>query len=392
MTGGGRALVDVSATMTRSGSRRPRIAHVIPSLNMGGLEGVVAQLTARLSPTYEHVVLTLERDGPMRASFDPGVAVIAMGEQHRPDLWNAGRMARLLRALRPDIVHSRNWSCVDAIVAARLAGVRTVIHGEHGRNATDPGGRSVLRRVGRRLVSPMVTQFVTVSQDLSRWLLQEVGIPAGKVLAICNGVDTSRFSPGARGTARAELGIEPSSVVIGTVGRLDPVKDQTGLLRAFSRIADRPDTVLVVAGDGPCRAELLSLITTLGLGPRVRLLGERRDIPRVLAAFDIFVLCSVFEGISNTILEAMATGLPVVATGVGGNPELVADGVTGALVGPRDVEGLAAALSYYVDNPEVAERHGSAGRRRAESDFSLDGMVAAYGHLYERLLDRRRTG
>jgi sugar transferase (PEP-CTERM/EpsH1 system associated) len=375
--------------MPQLAHRRPRIAHVIPTLRVAGLESVVARLTGELRAHMDHVVITPAGDGPMRARFPEGVPVIAMAEQHRPDRWNAVRMARLFRSLRPDIVHSRNWSSVDAIVGARLAGVPIVIHGEHGREANDPEGRNRMRRLGRRLLSPLVTQFVTVSRDLARWLIEDIGLPARKILAICNGVDTRRFSPGGRQAARAALAIKPGSVVIGTVGRLDPVKDQLGLLRAFYRVAGDSRAVLLIAGDGPCRMELDATVSALGLGERVHLLGERDNIPQVLAALDVFVLASVGEGISNTILEAMATGLPVVATRVGGTPQLVVDGATGLLVEPRSPAALAATLRQYLEDPALAARHGRAARERAELEFSQERMVGAYEQLYTRLLDAR---
>jgi glycosyltransferase involved in cell wall biosynthesis len=218
--------------------------------------------------------------------------------------------------------------------------------------------------------------------------VEDVRLPPGKVLAICNGVDTNRFSPGGRSAARAALGIAIESIVIGTVARLDPVKDQLGLLRAFAQVGD-PRTVMVIAGDGPCRAELESAVSTLGLDGRVRFLGERKDVPRILAALDVFVLSSLGEGISNTILEAMGTGLPVIATRVGGNPELVSDGVTGLLVEPRSPAAFAAAIRQYVDDPRRAAEHGRAARELALSTFSLDRMVDAYGQLYSRLLRLR---
>ncbi len=389
MTSRGVFPLDARSPSWKPGSPRPRIVHVIPTLRLGGLESVVVRLTDQLAPEMEHVVVTPGRDGPMRVRFPEGVSVIAMGDQHVPDRWNALRMARLFRSLRPDIVHSRNWTCVDAILGARLAGVPIVIHGEHGRDATDPDGRNVLRRMGRRLLSPMVTRFVTVSRDLARWLVEDVGIPARKVSTICNGVDIRRFAPGERYAARNALGIPTGSLVIGTVGRLDPVKDQLGLVRAFAAVARDPRLLLLIAGDGPCRAELESAVSALGLDGRVRLLGERHDVPRVLATLDVFVLSSLGEGISNTILEAMATGLAVVATRVGGNPELVVDGTTGFLVEPRSPAALTAAIRRYLEGPALLARHGRAARQRAESTFSLERMTGAYVQLYERALGGR---
>jgi sugar transferase (PEP-CTERM/EpsH1 system associated) len=367
---------------TEDVGRRPRIVQVIPSLRVGGLENVALRLMAHLAPLAEQAVITPGASGPLAGRLPTGVAVFPMGETHRPDRWNALRMARLFRKLRPDIVHTRNWTCIDAIVGARLARVPVVIHGEHGREAADPEGRNPRRRQVRRILSPFVTEFVTVSRDLARWLVEQVRVPARKVRTIYNGVDTERFAPGDRAAARQALGIPAEWAVAGTVGRLDPVKDQAGLIRAFSRSAQSSKSVLVIAGGGPSRAELEGVTRELGLGDRVRLLGERADIPLVLRALDVFVLPSLGEGISNAILEAMATGLPVIATRVGGNVELVRDGATGCLLEPRNPQVLAEALAAYLGDPARAQAHGAAGRERAVSEFGLERMLAAYAALY----------
>lgn len=373
---------------TGAAGRRPRIAQIIPSLRVGGLEKVVLRLVESLGDPIEHLVVTPSGDGPLRQDFPPGIRVVAMAEHHPSDKWNALRMARLFRAFRPDIVHTRNWTCIDAVIGARLARVPVVVHGEHGRDAADPHGRNLLRRRVRRLLAPLVTEFVTVSRDLARWLIEEVGIPGRKVTHLCNGVDTRRFLPGDRDAARRALGVPDGLALVGTVGRLDPVKDHAGLIRAFTEELGQRPAILVVAGDGPAGPHLAELVRARGAGSRIRLLGERDDIPLVLRALDLFVLPSVGEGISNAILEAMATGLPVVATRVGGNSELVADGLTGRLIEPGSTAALAEAIGGYLDDPSLAMRHGRAARERVEREFSLEKMLAGYADLYRRCLAR----
>jgi glycosyltransferase involved in cell wall biosynthesis len=183
-------------------------------------------------------------------------------------------------------------------------------------------------------------------------------------------------------------------VVLGTVGRLDPIKNQDGLLRAFRAILDRrpewrPWLRLIIAGDGPMRGELATLARELDLEGSVWFPGARGDVPELMRAMDVFVLPSINEGISNTILEAMATGLPVVAGRIGGNPELVVEGVTGALCDPNDAGGLQAALENYVAQPGLRESHGRAARERVTAQFSLGAMVERYAALYDELLGRR---
>ena len=349
---------------------------------MGGLENVALRLVQHLGSMAEQAVVTPGAAGPLAERFPSGVSVFPMGEAHHPDRWNAVRMARLFRKLRPDIVHTRNWTCIDAIIGARLARVPVVIHGEHGREAADPEGRNRSRRQVRRFLSPFVTEFVTVSRDLARWLVEQVRVPARKVRTIYNGVDTERYAGGDRPAARRALGIPMDWAVAGTVGRLDPVKDQIGLIRSFARSTHTGRSALLIAGDGPSRRQLEATVNELGLGDRVRLLGERDDIPLILHALDVFVLSSIGEGISNAILEAMATGLPVIATRVGGNSELVRDGLTGRLIEPRHPEALAEALTTYFDDPVRARAHVAAGRERALEEFGLERMLAAYVALY----------
>ena len=370
---------------------RPHIVHVVRSLEVGGLENGVVNLVNGLAGDFRHTILCLEGAGPLRERLPETVDVLAPGPVARGSL-ACLRLAAILRHLRPDILHSRNWPSVDAIPGARLARVRAVVHSEHGREQTDPHGLSRRRNWIRRAFGVMVDRFVTVSEDLNRWLVDTVRIPARKVRTIHNGVDTRRFSDQDREAARRALGVADSARVIGTVGRLDPVKDQATLVRAFASVATaRPEAVLVIVGDGPSRRALDALVTDLGLAGRVRMLGERADVPRLLGGFDVFALPSIGEGISNTVLEAMATGLPVVATRVGGNPELVDDGVNGRLVPPENPPALAEALDTYLADALVRALHGKASRQRAVTHFDLPMMIEGYRSLYVSLAGHART-
>lgn len=376
-----------------SNLRKIKILHVLHSFNMGGLEnGVVNLINNSDSDVFSHELCCITRSGNAEKRLKRHIDIYEMHKREGNDWRLIPRLVRLIKERRPDIVHTRNWGAVDAILAAKLAGVSTVIHGEHGWNMDDPRGQNLKRRMVRKLLSGGVDRFVAVSEDIKNWMVNSVGIKGSKVVKILNGVDTDKFCPGNKQDARIKLGFLNDEVIIGTVGRLDPVKDQGLLLRAFARLNHGQKNLrLVLVGDGPERKGLESLRDTLPCRDRIVFLGERHDIDNVLQILDIFVLPSRSEGISNTILEAMATGLPVIATAVGGNPELVQDGHTGLLIPPDNCDALANALNFYIEQyPHMILIHGSNARDRAVRDFSLDRMVKEYEVLYIKLAKERR--
>ncbi|MBI2216450.1 MAG: glycosyltransferase [Candidatus Rokubacteria bacterium] len=376
----------------RTGTRVLRVVHVLHSLEVGGTENGTVNVINGLREGFQHTVVTMTRSGVLARRLAPGTEVHCLGKRPALDLAATVRLARLLRRLRPDIVHSRNWAAFDGVLAARLARVPIVVHGEHGRGADDPRGTHPRRNRLRRMFAPWVDRFVAVSGDLTRWLVETVRIPAPKVLTIMNGVDMHRFGPHGRRTGRRALGVPDGWVVLGSVGRLDPVKDHGTLLEAFAKLSHvHPATFLVLVGDGPCRPALEARVHDLGIASRVRLAGERQDVAALLPAMDVYVLPSIAEGISNTILEAMAAALPVVATRTGGNPELVADGVTGSLVPVQDACALRTTLEAYVADADLRTARGSAGHRRVQEHFSLDRMRARYRSLYEELASPAAT-
>ncbi len=338
------------------------------------MEKGIATCIRHASPGFEHVVVCLTRSGASAALLPPGIPVV---ELHKPPGNSPRFLLRLVRALRelePDVVHTRNWGGLDGILGAHLGGLRRVLHGDHGWEVEDLAGGPPRRRWVRRVLSGLTGGFTCVSRDLRRWLLEEVGVRC-PVTQIYNGVDTAVYRPGADGAeVRRELGLPADVPVVGHVGRLVEIKDHATLFRAFDRVRrELPDAVLLCVGDGPLRETLQR-----SAGEGVRLLGHRDDTARVLRALDVFVLCSLREGISNTILEAMAGGLPVVATRVGGNPELVTEGSTGALVPAADADGLAGALTRYLGDPVLRRAHGAAARETALQRFGVAGMVGAY--------------
>jgi len=297
--------------------------------------------------------------------------------------------------MKPAIVHTRNMAALEATVPAWLAGVPVRVHGEHGWDTSDLDGTSARMRWVRRAFKPFVTNYVALSQHLADYLERRVGVGPDRVAQIYNGVDTARFRPSPeRPAAIADCPFRCNDLfLVGTVGRMQTVKDQTNLATAFVHAtntarAARARLRLVMVGDGPLRAGAERILEQGGVRDLAWLPGERPDIPEVLRGLDLFVLPSLAEGISNTILEAMATALPVVATRVGGNGELVEQGLTGELVPSADPHALAEAMLVYLREPRIARRHGKAGRNRVERQFSLDRMVGDYDRLYRRLLGK----
>lgn len=370
------------------------VAHILHRFDTGGLENGVVNLINHLPPqSFRHVVIALTEVTDFRSRLQRSdVECIALhkppgqGAKIYPQVW------RLLRRLRPAIVHTRNLAALEMQPAAWVAGVRVRIHGEHGRDVEDLDGTSVRHQRIRRLYAPFVHRYVALSQDLAGYLKGRVGIAPGRIAQIYNGVDADRFSPRAADDAAPEgWPFMANQFVVGTVGRMQTVKHQTLLARAFVRaLALAPDLRgrlrLALVGDGPLRAACNQVLHDAGAADLAWLPGERSDVPVVMRHLSAFVLPSLGEGISNTILEAMASGLPVLATAVGGNPELVTEGVTGHIVPSDDVEALAAALVALARDPAHAVALGAAGRADVEQRFSLRAMVHAYHRLYSQQL------
>jgi sugar transferase (PEP-CTERM/EpsH1 system associated) len=358
----------------------PLIAHIVHTFDFGGLEnGLVNLINLMPVTSARHVVIALtEATSIQERIVREDVRVYALGKRPGNDLACYLRLYELVRELKPDIVHTRNFGTLDCQLIAWLAGVKRRIHGEHGRDVSDPDGRVPKYRIIRKVLSPLLEAFVAVSAELETWLIRDVGIPAGKVRRICNGVDTERFA------ARMYLPDHVRHLTIGTVTRFSEIKDPLNTARAFvelNRIRNGVAKLLMV-GDGPLRGEVSRLLEEAGLQDVACLPGSAIDVEPYLRQMDVFVLGSRREGISNTVLEAMASGLPVVATAVGGNLELVDDGVTGRLVPTQSPDAIAAALASYVDDRALIQRHGGAGRKRVEERFSIDAMVTQYSELY----------
>ena len=372
----------------------PLIVHVIHHLVIGGMEnGLVNLINGLPAEAFRHAIVCIEEDSDFRDRLQrPDVEVIPLHRSKIGVMQLRRKLYQTFKSRQPAIVHSRNMSGLDAILPARLAGVPVRIHGEHGWDVNDLQGNHWKPALLRRLHAPLVSHYITVSEHLKTYLQQRIGVAAERITPIVNGVDTDHFQPASSAPDLFPTGFLPEqALIIGTVGRLQPVKDQATLVRAFAALrASSPQLHerlrLVMVGDGPMRAQLQALIDELQLTDSTWLPGARDDVPELLQAMDIFVLPSLAEGISNTILEAMATGLPVLASQVGGNPELVLHGQTGALFAPGDVLALADLIKNYTNDPALLAQHADRARAIAVSEYSLETMVTRYQQVYESLL------
>jgi sugar transferase (PEP-CTERM/EpsH1 system associated) len=371
---------------------RPLIAHVVFRFDVGGLEnGVVNLLNALPFDRFRHAVIALTEITTFRRRvLRDDVEFIALQKPPGHALRLYPRLIQMFRRMKPDIVHTRNLAALEVAVPAWLAGVPVRIHGEHGRDIGDLDGSNRRYRRIRRLYHPFVSRYVTVSKDLERYMQEVVG--GARVTQIYNGVDTTLFAPAANGRAPiADSPFnDPGLWVVGTVGRLMRVKDQVTLAKAFARLVHMHPggerIRLIVAGTGPLREAIERVLVEANLQDRAWLCGERNDVADVMRGLDCFVLPSLAEGISNTILEAMATRLPIVATRVGGNSELIDDGTNGTIIAADSPDEMAAAVLRYRIDPALAGRHAQAARDVALECFSLVRMAGDYRSLYESVL------
>jgi len=386
-TSNGNGLARLHRAVSASKSRRPRILLLVTLAEVGGAQTYVASLLPALTERFE-VVVAAHGDGPLRdATVAAGARFESLEHVRRPirarDVAGLVELVRLLRRHRPDILHA---SSSKAGLLGRLAGVVArvpirvfTVHGWA--FAAYPGLVGGVYRWADRLVRPLTTVSVCVSERERRLGVAARTCDSDRTVVIRNAVDVA----GARRVERARR----TRPLIVAVGRLQAPKDFLTLVRALGRL--EPDSFeAVIVGDGPDRARLEDEIRRLRLVGHVRLVGERRNVPELLAKADIFVLASSSEGMPISVLEAMAAALPVVASRVGGVPEEVVDGKTGVLVTPGDPEELAQALAGLVADGGLRRRLGAAGRARAEQTFDLEPFRRAHVELYSRELARRR--
>jgi len=367
-----------------------RIAHVTGWLHFAGKENGIVNLVNGLDPEiFENYIFTFVKGGPLTHRVDPArCRVVELGDKLGGDYKLYFKLAQEFRRHRIHIAHTHSWATLlEGVIGARMARVPFIIHGEHGTLKAD----SKLHILLQRWIWRTTDEVLSVSEVLRENLYKTFTFPKERIRVVVNGVDLSRFDFSKNGIDyKAQLGVPADALVFGTVGRFVPVKSYPTLLRASQKVfREIPNAYLVVVGEGPLQDELLKLVRELEIVDRVKFLGWRKDVPEILRGVDVYALASESEGMSNTILEAMASGRPVVTTNVGGNPELVVDGETGLLVPSLNPEALAAAIAKLLREPKLRRQLGENGRRRVEEQFSLEAMVRNYAKVYREVFNRR---
>jgi sugar transferase (PEP-CTERM/EpsH1 system associated) len=368
-------------------STRPiHIMHVVRTLATGGTENIVRQLLAGLDPDrFQQSVCTVV---PAPDLQPPDTICLRLNADQSAFL--LPRFLRVFLRTRPDIVHSRNWATIEAAMAARLARIGGIVHSEHGRDLRTAGPQPWRRSFLRRLSYAQADAVFCVSEELREHYVKQLRLPSSSFSVIPNGVDVEQFRPNpeVRSAMRAKLGVGPGTIVVGTVGRLDPIKDHLTLLRAVEIAIDRgADLRLVIVGDGSQRIVVEQALNQKAELARLTVMtGNVSNVAEWLNSFDIFVLPSLSEGMSNTVLEAMATAVASIATAVGGNCELIQHGSSGFLVQPGNPEIICNLLLGLAGNEALRREVGANARLRVISQFSIDRMLKNYDEMYCELV------
>ncbi|MFH0859836.1 MAG: glycosyltransferase [Candidatus Altiarchaeota archaeon] len=370
----------------RAAVKKTRVLMLIGTLDVGGTEMMVKSLATGLDRRrFDVTVMCLAKGGRVAEMLKrEGIRVDVLGISSKMDVTSVYRLARFLKQMRFDIVHSfLFYSNVLARISGRLANTPAIVSGERSTSEW----KSPLYRLIDRLTSVYSTVIVANSNAVRDSLVEDVRIKPDRIRVVYNGIDLRRFDDTADSRkVREQLSLSEKKVTVVTVTRLHPEKNPSDFIKAASIVKRKHGNVqFLVVGDGRLMGELKIMSSELGISDDVIFAGEREDVPGLLKASDIFVLTSLWEGLPVSVLEAMASSLPVVATDVGGTKEVIDNGVTGILVPRENPEELAAAIGTLIENPERRKQMGFRGRERVEEYFTLKGMIENMEALYEHL-------
>lgn len=366
-----------------------RVLHVIPQFSVGGREKVVHSLIKGLDGDFFECSLVSLKDSAPPAGFftSENLRLTSLGKRNQGvDLFLILRLRKFISENKFHIVHVHNpGTLIYGSIAAKLAGVKVIVNTEHGYSSSI----SRKKKLAESLLRNCISTTIAVCDALKRYLCLTHSVKEEKVVVICNGIDANRyFTPDVNLELRKEMGKE-NKIVIGAIGRLDPIKGHKVLLEAFSECLRQNRSIkLVVVGDGPLRRPLENVANSLNIHEHVLFMGNRSEIPQILSLIDIFVLPSLNEGLSITLLEAMAAGKAIIATNVGGNPEVIDDTENGILVKPESSSALARAMLDLAKDNERRVLLGRAAREKVVKCFSQDQFVAQVQSLYFNHLSR----
>jgi len=375
--------------MERDALSRVHVMHVLFSLCTGGLEKQVVNVINRTDrERFRHSVCCLDSVGPLAEMLEtprPTVHLLARKPGLSPSV--TFRLARMFAREKVGVVHARGLGTYMYSALAAKMSRAALVYGEHGDLPMIREKRR--RRAAMRALAWLTDGLYAVSEAGRMGLADLTHRAPERVDVIPNGVETDLFRPGDAAAARGRIGIGPGGFVIGFVGRVAPVKNLGALFAALPEVSEAVgDVGVVIAGDGPDMENVRRMAAASRHPERVLLLGERRDVADLLPAMSVLVLPSFSEGHSNVLLEAMAAGCPVVASDVGGNPEIVRDGETGFLFAPARPGELAERLVRLARSPDLRRRLGENARNIALAEFSMDVMIGRYEALYSRFARR----
>ena len=375
-----------------------KIFYIVNTLGYGGVEKYVVDIINNINTQHFYpIIVCLKKVGPLKDKIKNRLTIYELNKKEGNSPFLPFRLAKLIKKEGVDIIHSNNWGTfVESVIAKWISRAPVVIHAQHGLEMNDSEATSKLKRYKRNIIrhvfSYLTDTIAVVSCATQEFVTDGWKAPKEKVKLIYNGVDLNVFNNllVLKDTKYSELSISKNDLIIGSVGRLMRVKNYPCLIRAFKILSQEFNHVkLLLIGEGPDMLEIKSLIEKLDLTNKIKLLGNRNDIRDILTVMDIFVLPSISEGISLSILEAMASHVPVVTTNVGGNPEIIENGKNGILVGPDNADELANAIRTLIVNPDKRKELGNSGRKIVEEKFALDRMVEDYESLYVLSLNKK---
>lgn len=380
----------------KENKRKINLLHIVNGFAIGGGElkllELVKNLVEKRADKYTVTVCSVGQGGTLQPEFERlGIKVFVIEKKHKFDISQVFKVCRIIKQEQIDLVQTTLfYADVIGALAAKLTGVDAVISWDTVSHPPDSHETRLRHKLSYQLCMRFVKRIVAVSEGVKKYLIEDRKIASKKIVIIHYGIDLSLFKS-RNGfldkRKRSELGLPDHKIVIGTVARLEIQKGHRYLIAAAPEIINKfSNVVFVFAGDGTLRQELETQVNELGLQENFRFLGFRKDVKELLFAFDVFVLPSLFEGLPNVILEAMASGRPIVATAVDGTPELIEHNETGLLVPPKSPHALQEQILNLLENEEKGIKLGRQAKEMAKQKFSFDQQFRKFEEVYDATL------